>query len=458
MPKILSFGDGNPKLPKDGLFKSLWNNFNSLDRFIKFYIFYGLLIVTVTPAIISGYLIFNPHAESLYQVVPVIYLPADFNSDIAAYTSNVKDNFIEVSQWYKQQIGKTFNPADPVVYQSTLSSSHIIAKYPDALTGFANGYFVKYEIPIALSASGKDICDPTKIYYLVTPINVNWGGSGGREFFGCERFPGYASIPGHMGRLIGGIIDPNWPEWWAVEPRQAKGGVAHELAHLFGAYCDTTGCNLTPHNQNPLSIMNAWWDYENPANPVTIDSDALGYINKSSMIIFLTPPAPTPVIPTPTPIPEIIPTSIPTSIPSSNLDQDNDGFSDKIESFIGTDLRVKCPTIVNRKVPNPAYPPDLNGDNRVNKNDSQLLIAYSETIRNETKYNKRFDLNADGVINRIDVQILSNNLGKNCPTLHTSSLTPTPTCIPRPACLDAVPRCLIAETSNMCTAIPTPTP
>lgn len=255
--------------------------------------------------------------DSPYQIVPVIYLPADFNSNIGTYTTNVKNNFIEVSQWYMQQISKTFNPADPVVYQSGLTSSQIISKYPDALAGFTNGYFVKYEIPIALSANGKDICDSTKIYYLVTPINVNWGGSGGREFFGCERFPGYASIPGHMGRLIGGIIDPNWPEWWAVEPRQAKGGVAHELAHLFGAYCDPTGCNLTPHNDNPKSIMNAWWDYETLANPVTIDLEALEYINRSSQIIFLTPPSVvSPVIPTSTPAPTIQPTSTPSHTPT----------------------------------------------------------------------------------------------------------------------------------------------
>lgn len=30
------------------------------------------------------------------------------------------------------------------------------------------------------------------------------------------------------------------------------------------------------------------------------------------------------------------------------------------------------------------------------------------------------------------------------------SPTPTPTCIPRPACLDSVPRCLIPETPDMC--------
>ncbi|MEK7573266.1 MAG: CAP domain-containing protein [Patescibacteria group bacterium] len=65
MAKILSFGEKNPKVSKGNIFKAVWNGFNSLDRFIKFYIFYGLLVITVTPAIISGYLIFNPRAEGI---------------------------------------------------------------------------------------------------------------------------------------------------------------------------------------------------------------------------------------------------------------------------------------------------------------------------------------------------------------------------------------------------------
>ena len=35
---------------------------------------------------------------------------------------------------------------------------------------------------------------------------------------------------------------------------------------------------------------------------------------------------------------------------------------------------------------------------------------------------------------------------------------PTPTCRPRPACLDATPRCMIAETSDMCPPKVTPSP
>ena len=39
----------------------------------------------------------------------------------------------------------------------------------------------------------------------------------------------------------------------------------------------------------------------------------------------------------------------------------------------------------------------------------------------------------------------------------TTKPSPTPTCRPRPACLDATPRCMIPETSDMCPhATPTP--
>ena len=53
------------------------------------------------------------------------------------------------------------------------------------------------------------------------------------------------------------------------------------------------------------------------------------------------------------------------------------------------------------------------------------------------------DLDANGPKNdQTFDQILS--------TFRFLDLSPTPTCRPRPACLDATPRCLISETSDMC--------
>ena len=40
----------------------------------------------------------------------------------------------------------------------------------------------------------------------------------------------------------------------------------------------------------------------------------------------------------------------------------------------------------------------------------------------------------------------------------SGAANPTPTCIPRPACLDATPRCMIAESKDMCPPTTTPSP
>lgn len=64
MPRILSFGDKNIKIPAEGVFKKIWNIYNSQNKFTKFYILFAILIASSTPAIISSYLIFNPQAAS----------------------------------------------------------------------------------------------------------------------------------------------------------------------------------------------------------------------------------------------------------------------------------------------------------------------------------------------------------------------------------------------------------
>lgn len=45
-------------------------------------------------------------------------------------------------------------------------------------------------------------------------------------------------------------------------------------------------------------------------------------------------------------------------------------------------------------------------------------------------------------------------VSQSTPTI--AAISPTPTCRPRPACLDATPRCLIPETSDMCPPSPKP--
>jgi hypothetical protein len=54
--------------------------------------------------------------------------------------------------------------------------------------------------------------------------------------------------------------------------------------------------------------------------------------------------------------------------------------------------------------------------------------------------------NSQTVIQKININLSSFKL-KN------ETASPTPTCRPRPACLDAKPRCMIAQTSDMCPPI-----
>lgn len=57
MPRILSVGGDNP-------FKTLWERFNSLDKFTKLFIITALLIVFVTPFIITNYQTIKSRGES----------------------------------------------------------------------------------------------------------------------------------------------------------------------------------------------------------------------------------------------------------------------------------------------------------------------------------------------------------------------------------------------------------
>lgn len=66
--------------------------------------------------------------------------------------------------------------------------------------------------------------------------------------------------------------------------------------------------------------------------------------------------------------------------------------------------------------------------------------------------------------NNLEQNYNPNNIGSVCqkgalcsPTVTPSYQSPTPTCIPRPKCLDSNPRCMIAETEDMCPPNTTPT-
>lgn len=205
----------------------------------------------------------TPPLSSNYEAVPVIYLSSDSPiQDDNAYTTQVNASFQTVRTWYAGQLGgKTFNLAPAIFFKSSKTEAQIQTQYGYNLpndTGIWRSALVE-----AVIANNMNPCDPKRFYYLVTNMDNIRGGMMGAEGFGCRThvLPGTASIPSHMGRMLGGYVEP-WPEWWADEIREAQGGVAHEFGHGFGGSCDGNNdiygnCGALPHSSSP-SIMYAW--------------------------------------------------------------------------------------------------------------------------------------------------------------------------------------------------------
>jgi len=82
-----------------------------------------------------------------------------------------------------------------------------------------------------------------------------------------------------------------------------------------------------------------------------------------------------------------------------DADDDNDGFTDTVETYVGTDSLDACPD-------NPsddAWPPDVNMDTWANVLDLLAFVPRLLTRVGDDLYSPRFDLDADGWINVLDM-------------------------------------------------------
>ncbi len=92
----------------------------------------------------------------------------------------------------------------------------------------------------------------------------------------------------------------------------------------------------------------------------------------------------------------------------SNTDVDNDGFTDSLEAFMGTNPNRACPLNTSDN----AWPVDTNNDRGINGSDVSLLVPY---IGEGKDYDKRYDLNQDGSITEAgDIPVIQANFGKTC--------------------------------------------
>lgn len=184
-------------------------------------------------------------------VQPVLFYAKDMPRD-RRWEYYVWRSFRDVRDYYQREIGQTFAVSGKIVI-SGLTEAELRAD--PHWSDWPAGWNLCMQIG---AQQGKyRLCDPTKIYYLVTKMNDTSGGMIGAENFGCDFvLPGRACISGHMGRLLGGVYDPGWLEWFADERREACGGVAHEIGHALV---------LLPHptTWDDDTPMLAWWNWPN---------------------------------------------------------------------------------------------------------------------------------------------------------------------------------------------------
>lgn len=129
------------------------------------------------------------------------------------------------------------------------------------------------------------------------------------------------------------------------------------------------------------------------ASPYALTHDAFA----PSRPAPLAPAAASPCLPAP-----------PWPVPSG--DDDCDGFSTTIETFVGTDPTYPCSPVDFLAV----WPPDFNNSNRVDLTDIVLLKPHFNSSLGQPAYSQRFDLNADNQINLADVVTMKPYFNQNC--------------------------------------------
>ncbi len=136
---------------------------------------------------------------------------------------------------------------------------------------------------------------------------------------------------------------------------------------------------------------------------------------------FLPKAASEPIEPIPSPLSGPIGSSpTPGMSPSPTLqdDSDHDGFSNAVEVLMGTNPNKAC---ADSSTDN-AWPVDTNNNQAINGGDVSKIVPYVSGLLG---YNKRYDLNLDGINNRADVEIIAKYFLQECGAIDVQA-TPNP--------------------------------
>jgi hypothetical protein len=119
---------------------------------------------------------------------------------------------------------------------------------------------------------------------------------------------------------------------------------------------------------------------------------------------------------------------------AAGSDSDGDGFSDAVETYIGTNPLAACnqTTSANDEDPD-AWPPDFNDDTAINILDVVALRTVYGKTSGQQGYNRRYDLDANGAIGITDVAAIRPVYDKQCTPPPPPQPTPQPTAQPTPS-------------------------
>jgi hypothetical protein len=93
-------------------------------------------------------------------------------------------------------------------------------------------------------------------------------------------------------------------------------------------------------------------------------------------------------------------------------DDDNDGFTDEVETYLGTDPLDACPDGPS----DDAWPLDIGIDTRVDVFDALTFLAAFPSAEGEPNYSRRLDFSPDGIIDAADALTFL----AHCPSVCTN--------------------------------------
>jgi hypothetical protein len=96
-------------------------------------------------------------------------------------------------------------------------------------------------------------------------------------------------------------------------------------------------------------------------------------------------------------------------------DEDGDGWTNAIESKVGTALDAGCSqTSAPDDEPNDAWPPDVNDNQFVTLTDVILFGPHFNKVSPDAAYSPRFDLNASASVTLSDIILLGPDFNTSC--------------------------------------------